>query len=72
MDEKGFKKLLIDLEFTRGSLGEEVGISAWAVTLYFRGELRSTTTRARLKRVLSGRAGKLGIQLPRFWEDAAA
>ncbi len=72
MDEKGFKKLLIDLELNATDLARSVGVSQWAVTLYFRGALQAATTRARIKRVLRDRARTMGITLPRFWEDAAA
>ncbi len=72
MDEKGFKKLLIDLEWSREDLGQAAGISGWAVTLYFRGNLQAETTRVRIKQVLRDRARRMGVTLPRFWEDAAA
>lgn len=72
MDEKAFKKLLIDLELNHAEIGRRVGVSKWAVNLYFRGRLRSETTRRAIKRVMRERAREVGIPLPKFWEDAAA
>lgn len=72
MEEKAFKKLLIDLELTLSEIGRRVGVSHWAVGLYFRGQLRAETTRKAIKRVLRERAREKGIQLPKFWEDVAA
>ncbi len=72
MDEKAFKKLLIDLDLSLVDVAHSVGVSQWAVTLYFRGNLSAANTRARIKQVLCDRAVVLGITLPSFWEDAAA
>lgn len=72
MDEKDFKKLLIDLDLTLTEVGVEAGIGYWAVTRYFRGELASSETRSRIKRFLVTRARQRGIDLPPFWEDVAA
>lgn len=72
MEEKGFKKLLIDLGLSLRELADEVGVSQWAITLYFRGTLRSDVTRRRIKRALQRHARAEGIQLPKFWEDVAA
>lgn len=72
MDEKGFKKLLIDLELTQSEIGRRVGVSQTAIALYMKGELRSPETRAAIKGVLRDRARARGIALPDFWEDVAA
>ena len=72
MGEKAFKKLLIDLELNLSEVGRKVGVSRWAVTMYFRGNLRSETTRRAIKRVLRARAREVGVVLPQFWEDVAA
>lgn len=72
MDEKAFKKLLIDLELGQAEIARQVGVSKWAVGLYLRGHLRSATTRTAIKRVMQRRARDMGIVLPRFWEDATA
>lgn len=71
MDEKEFKKLLIDLDTSATEISREVGISVWGVIRYFRGELRNPKRREQIKRALQTRAEKLGIELPEFWEEAA-
>jgi hypothetical protein len=68
-DFKQFKKLLVDLDMTQTEIGEAVGISQWAVTRYFRGDLKNPKTRNRIRRVLQRRAKQKGVSLPPFWQD---
>lgn len=72
MDPREFKKLLIDLDLSATEIAREVGISQWALTLYFRNVLKSAQRRSQIKRVLARRARKLGIPLPEFWTDSRA
>ena len=72
MTEKEFKKLLIDLDVEIQAIAEEIGISPWAVTLYFRGQLTSRTRRAEIRKYLARRARERGVDLPEFWMDAEA
>ncbi len=71
VDAKDFKKLLIDLDLTLTEIGEEVGVSYWSITRYFRGELRNRERRIQIKRVIRQRAEEKGVALPEFWAEAA-
>lgn len=68
--EADFKKLLIDLEVSLSDVARAVGISSWAVTLYFRGQLHSPATRQGIKKYLTRQARRRGIRLPRFWTES--
>lgn len=70
VEESDFKKLLIDLGLTLSDVARPVGITSWAVTLYFRGKLKAPETRVAIKKVLVRRARRRGIPLPRFWPDS--
>lgn len=73
LTESEFKKLLIDLEIDRVEIADVVGISSWAVTLYFRGRLKNPEKRAAIGRVLRGRARQRKIDLPKsLWPTPPA
>jgi hypothetical protein len=72
MDEREFKKLLIDLGLTISAVARAVGVSRWAINKYFRGELRDPTRRAQIRGFLASRARAVGVRLPRFWLDSKA
>lgn len=72
MDEREFKKLLIDLDLSLTEIARRAGVSQWAVTLYFRGDRRSPERRRQIKRILAQRAHEMGYALPEFWPDDQA
>lgn len=70
MTAREFKKLLVDLDISAAEIGRTVGISKWAVVLYFRGELKNPERRRAILDVLERRARQVGIKLPEIWPDA--
>lgn len=72
MDAREFKKLLVDLDLSAAEIGRNVGISKWAVVLYFRGDLRNPERRKQIRRVLADRAREVGMVLPEIWPDDKA
>jgi response regulator of citrate/malate metabolism len=72
MDERDFKKLLIDLDLSIAEIGRAVRLSRTGVRKYFRGELRDHARRAQIRSVISRRSRQMRVQLPEFWQDQDA
>jgi predicted transcriptional regulator len=72
MDEREFKKLLIDLGLSTAEVARAVGLSHTAVRKYFSGELRDDGRRAQIRRVMGRRAKEKKMRLPEFWQDQVA
>lgn len=72
MNERDFKKLLIDLNLSITDIALAVGVSRTAVRKYFRGQMHKAERRAAIKAVLAQTARKQKVQLPLFWQQKKA